>query len=138
MRLPRAASSTPGRIMPAPPSATLDFSFGELAPPPMAFRLLTSARAEVRSRNAIGGGASSPKEKSSVADGGAGMIRPGVLLAARGSLIFLWHACGEAAGVFCYRMGMGARMELSTRGLVQVPSSPRIHLSRARHQSHCL
>ena len=36
------------------------------------------------------------------------MIRPGVLLAAIGSLVFLWHECGQDAGVFCYRIGWGA------------------------------
>ena len=66
------------------------------------------------------------------------MIRFGVLLAVVGSLIFLWHECGEDAGVFCYRIGMGAMMELRTRGLVPVPSRASIHFSRARNHSECL
>ena len=46
------------------------------------------------------------------------MIRPGVLLAAIGSLVFLWHECGQDAGVFCYRIGWGAVMGLRTHALV--------------------
>jgi hypothetical protein len=42
------------------------------------------------------------------------MIRPGVLLAAIGSLVFLWHECGQDAGVFCYRIGWGAVTGLRT------------------------
>ena len=36
------------------------------------------------------------------------MIRPSMLLAALGSLLFLWHECGADPGVFCYRIGAGA------------------------------
>ena len=57
------------------------------------------------------------------------MIRPSVLLAAIGSLLFLWHECGEDPGVFCYRIGLGAVTELRTRGLVPVPSRASFHLT---------
>jgi hypothetical protein len=49
------------------------------------------------------------------------MIRLGVLFAAVGSLIFLWHECGGDLGVFCYRIGSGAFTGLRTRALVVVP-----------------
>jgi len=65
------------------------------------------------------------------------MIRFGVLFAAVGSLIFLWHECGEDLAVFCYRIGMGAFMGLRSRALVPVPVHS-LHLSAARNKSACL
>ena len=66
------------------------------------------------------------------------MIRFGVLLAVVGSLIFLWHECGQDAGVFCYRIGRSAVTGLRTRGLVPVPSRATFHFSAARNGSECL
>jgi hypothetical protein len=66
------------------------------------------------------------------------MIRPGVLLAALGSLIFLWHECGEDLGVFCYRIGSGAFAGLRSRGLVPVPLRESHYFSAARNYPKCL
>ncbi len=67
------------------------------------------------------------------------MIRFGVLLAAIGSLIFLWHECGEDLALFCYRIGMGAFMGLRSRALVPAPVRHSLHLfSAARNNSACL
>ena len=49
------------------------------------------------------------------------MIRFGVLLAALGSLIFLWHECGQDPGVFCYRMGLDIFSAGRERFLVPAP-----------------
>lgn len=66
------------------------------------------------------------------------MIRPGMLLAAFGSLIFLWHECGQDLPVFCYRMGVGAVTGLQRRGLVLVPAGFPIHFFAARNRTACL
>ena len=66
------------------------------------------------------------------------MIRPAILLAALGSLIFLWHECGQDAGVFCYRIGLGAVTGLRARGLVPVPGWASTHFSVSRNRSECL
>jgi hypothetical protein len=66
------------------------------------------------------------------------MIRFGVLVAAVGGLIFLWHECGEDLALFCYRIGMGAFMGLRSRALVPVPVRHSLHLSAARNNSACL
>jgi hypothetical protein len=65
------------------------------------------------------------------------MIRFGVLLAAIGSLIFLWHECGEDLAVFCYRIGLGAFTGLRSRSLVPVPLRKPIYFSVARNNSEC-
>jgi len=66
------------------------------------------------------------------------MIRPSMLLVALGSLIFLWHECGEDVPVFCYRIGLGAVTGLRERGLVLVPTGLPIHFSAARNRTACL
>jgi hypothetical protein len=66
------------------------------------------------------------------------MIRPGVLLAAMGSLVFLWHECGQDAGVFCYRIGWGAVAGLHTRALVPAYSRASFQFSALRNRSECL
>jgi hypothetical protein len=66
------------------------------------------------------------------------MIRLGAWLAAIGSLIFLWHECGEDLVVFCYRIGSGAVTGLRTRGLVPAPSQASLHSSASRNRSECL
>lgn len=66
------------------------------------------------------------------------MIRLGVLLAAVGSLIFLWHECGEDLGVFCYRIGSGAFTGLRSRALVPVPVRNSNDYSVARENPECL
>jgi hypothetical protein len=66
------------------------------------------------------------------------MIRFSMLSAAVGSLIFLWHECGEDLGVFCYRMGRGAFTGLRSRALVLVPVRNSFHFSAARNNSACL
>ena len=65
------------------------------------------------------------------------MIRPGVLLAAIGSLVFLWHECGQDAGVFCYRIGWGAVTGLRTHALVPACSRALLHFSVLRNRSEC-
>ena len=66
------------------------------------------------------------------------MIRPAVLLAAIGSLIFLWHECGQDLAVFCYRIGLGAVTGLRSRALVAVCSTKSLHLSAPGTASECL
>ena len=66
------------------------------------------------------------------------MIRIALLFAALGSLILLWHECGEDLAVFCYRIGMGAFMGLRSRALVPVPVRNSIDYSAARTRSACL
>lgn len=66
------------------------------------------------------------------------MIRLGVLLAAVGSLIFLWHECGGDLGVFCYRIGSGAFTGLRSRALVPVPVRNSNKYSAARNNFECL
>ena len=66
------------------------------------------------------------------------MIRPSMLLAAFGSLIFLWHECGEDLPVFCYRIGLGAVTGLRRRRLVLVPSGLSSHFFVARNRTECL
>lgn len=66
------------------------------------------------------------------------MIRPGVVLAAIGSLVFLWHECGQDAGVFCYRIGLGAVTGLRTHALVPAYSRASFHFSALRNRSRCL
>lgn len=66
------------------------------------------------------------------------MIRPGVLLAAVGSLILFWHECGEDLAVFCYRIGLGAFTGLRSSSLVPVPVRDSLHLSAARNHKECL
>ena len=61
-----------------------------------------------------------------------------MLFVAFGSLIFLWHECGEDLPVFCYRMGVGAVAGLRRRGLVLVPTGFSIPFSNARNRSECL
>lgn len=65
------------------------------------------------------------------------MIRPGVLVSAVGSLIFLWHECGQDAGVFCYRIGWGAVAGLRTHALVPAYSRASLHFSGSRNRSEC-
>lgn len=65
------------------------------------------------------------------------MIRPGVVLAAIGSLILLWHECGEDLAVFCYRIGSGAFTGLRSRGLVPVPVRHSHSFSAVRNTSEC-
>ena len=66
------------------------------------------------------------------------MIRPNMLLAAFGGLIFLWYECGQDLPVFCYRMGVGAVTGLHRRGLVLVPAGFSIPFSAARNRTACL
>lgn len=66
------------------------------------------------------------------------MIRPGVLLAAIGSLVFLWHECGQDAGVFCYRIGWGAVTGLRTHAFVPACSRASFHFSPLRNRPECL
>jgi hypothetical protein len=66
------------------------------------------------------------------------MIRLGVLLAAVGALIFLWHECGEDLGVFCYRIGSGAFTGSRSRALVPVPVRNSNDYSVARNNPECL
>lgn len=66
------------------------------------------------------------------------MIRPGVLLAGIGSLIFLWHECGEDLGVFCYRIGVGAYAGLRSRMPALVPVGESRQFWAARNYSECL
>jgi hypothetical protein len=66
------------------------------------------------------------------------VIRPAVLLAAVGSLIFLWHECGQDAGVFCYRIGWDAVTGLRERGLARIPLRASFSFSGARNRSECL
>ena len=63
------------------------------------------------------------------------MIRPAVLLAFLGSLIFLWHECGQDLAVFCYRIGLGAVTGLRSRALVALRST---NLSASGTSSECL
>jgi len=53
------------------------------------------------------------------------MIRPAMLLAFLGSLIFLWHECGQDLAVFCYRIGLSAVTGLRSRALVAVRPTKR-------------
>ena len=66
------------------------------------------------------------------------MIRPGMLLAAIGSLVFLWHECGQDAAIFCYRIGLGAVTGLRTHALVPAYSRASFHFSALRNRSECL
>ena len=66
------------------------------------------------------------------------MIRPGVLLAAIGSLVFLWHECGQNAGVFCYRIGWGVVTGLGTHALVPACSRASVDFSVLRNRFECL
>lgn len=66
------------------------------------------------------------------------MIRPGMLLVAFGSLIFLWHECGEDLPVFCYRIGLGAVTGVRKRALVLVPTGFPNYFAAARNKSECL
>jgi len=66
------------------------------------------------------------------------MIRPGAVLGAMGSLVFLWHECGQDPGVFCYRIGRGAVTGLRTRALVPACSRASFHFSVLRDRSECL
>jgi hypothetical protein len=66
------------------------------------------------------------------------MIRPSMLLVGFGSLIFLWHECGEDLPVFCYRIGLGAVTGLRRRGLVLVPTRLAVHFAAARNRTECL
>lgn len=65
------------------------------------------------------------------------MIRSGVLLAAVGSFIFLWHECGEDLGVFCYRISLNVFTGLRSRRLVLMPVPHSRQLSAARNGSEC-
>ena len=66
------------------------------------------------------------------------MIRLGVLLAAVGGLIFLWHECGGDLAVFCYRIGLGAFTGLRSRALAPVPVRSFNYYSAARNNAECL
>ena len=66
------------------------------------------------------------------------MIRLSILVAAVGSLILLWHECGQDLSVFCYRIGLGAFTGLRSLAPVRVPPSQSRHLSAARNGSECL
>ena len=66
------------------------------------------------------------------------MIRFSVLLAVVGSLVFLWHECGQDTGIFCYRIGRDAVSGLRTRGLVPESSRASHHFPVARKSSECL
>ena len=59
------------------------------------------------------------------------MIRLGALLAAVIASLLLWHECGEDAGVFCYRIGIGAVTALRSTTLVSVPLIGN-HVARTR------
>ena len=66
------------------------------------------------------------------------MIRPAMLLAFLGSLIFLWHECGQDLAVFCYRIGLSAVTGLRSRALVAVRSTKSLHFSASGTSSECL
>ena len=66
------------------------------------------------------------------------MIRLSILVAAVGSLILLWHECGQDLSVFCYRIGLGAFTGMRSLAPVRVAPSQSRHLSAARNGSECL
>ena len=63
------------------------------------------------------------------------MIRPAVVLAFVGSLVFLWHECGQDLAVFCYRIGLGAVAGMRSYALVALRSA---NLSASGTSSECL
>ena len=66
------------------------------------------------------------------------MIRPSMLFVAFGSLLFLWHECGEDLAVFCYRIGLGAVTGLRKHALVPAPAGFSTYFDFARNRSECL
>jgi hypothetical protein len=62
------------------------------------------------------------------------MIRIASLVAAVVASMVLWHECGEDAGVFCYRIGLGAFTTLRSRARVPVPVS---QINRSRNRFAC-
>lgn len=59
------------------------------------------------------------------------MIRLASLIAAVIASLLLWHECGEDAGVFCYRIGLGAFTALRSRPLAPIPLIGN-HVARTR------
>jgi hypothetical protein len=59
------------------------------------------------------------------------MIRLGALIAAVIASLLLWHECGEDAGVFCYRIGLGAFTALRSRPMAPIPLIGN-HVTRTR------
>jgi hypothetical protein len=62
------------------------------------------------------------------------MIRLGALIAAVIASLLLWHECGEDAGVFCYRIGLGAFTALRSPTPIPVAAS---QLNRSRDRFAC-